>query len=107
MRTYEAFQQGVYYMENGDYESAIECFDRVIAEEPGTILSYKYRGDCHFQTKLYAEASTDYGIAIANSIGVGMSTDHDLHYKCACAYLAQGNFSAAAQHFYASERNIR
>ena len=108
-RTYEMFSRGLYYMESGDRENAIECFSRVVAENPANILSHKYRGECYFQIGRYEEAIRDFVVAINNAATADvLNSDllRSLRYKCACAYLANGDLSAAAEHLFVLEENV-
>ena len=109
-RTYDMFRRGLYYMDNGDYKSAVECFSTVAAQDPKNILSHVRRGECYFQIGLYEDAIRDFVVAINNATKAdALNSDlrRSLHYKCACAYLAKGDFSSAAQYLFVLEENIR
>ena len=47
--TSDIFRSGLYYVENGNYESAVDCFDRAIVGDPKNITSHIHREECHFQ----------------------------------------------------------
>ena len=107
---YNLHGRGLWHKSNGDYREAIECFTPVIEENPENITSHIHRGDCYFELGHYREAASDYSVALHNADAADLlqsDMSRKLHYKCACAYLAIGDFAAAARNFYVADRNVR
>jgi tetratricopeptide (TPR) repeat protein len=74
-----SFLQGCKYMNQGELEKAIQCFDDAIKAEPNSWDVYLNRGSLYCKLKRYKEAIAD------------MDACLKLNAKCTAAYINKGN----------------
>ena len=72
----ELFNLGLQYSENGQFEDAIECYDKVIRLSPNFAMAYVFHGKCEQELKNYDCALDDYDEAIRLA---GDSGEIELH----------------------------
>ena len=62
---YDLFvSQGASYYNVGQYQRAIEDYDKAIELDPNNDRTYQQRGDCYVELGQYQRAIEDYGKAI-------------------------------------------
>jgi tetratricopeptide (TPR) repeat protein len=58
------YEEGVRQFDTGDYENAIQSFDKALTVDPTNSSIYNYRGQAYSKTKNYESAIRDYSNAI-------------------------------------------
>jgi tetratricopeptide (TPR) repeat protein len=92
--SYYYFQQGYAHVEAGEYERAIEDYDRAIDIDPDDALAYNDRGVAYFALGEYERAIEDYDRAIE------IDPDFDLpYYGRGFAHKQLGNTEQAIADF--------
>lgn len=87
------YAKALYQM--GNYIEALDCFERVIAEEPRNYIAIGQRALCLTQVNRYEEARQAYQEALAYS----NNQDAWLHFNYSLCLLAMGNLPLGFTHF--------
>jgi tetratricopeptide (TPR) repeat protein len=87
------YAKALYQM--GKYIEALDCFERIIAEEPNNYIAIGQRALCLTQVNRYDEALQAYQKALAYS----NEQDAWIHYNYSLCLLAMGNLPLGLQRF--------
>ena len=90
-RAVTAYQQGIAYLDNGEYAEAIPEFDKAIALDDQFAQAYWARGDAWMSLGAYETAVADFGRVIA----MHPKTFPSIYIFRAAAYTQLGNYPAA------------
>lgn len=88
------YRQGVFKQQEGDYEGAIEAYDRAIELNPNRIEAYNDCGLAHLELQEYVEAIEDFDRAIALN-----PQRYEFYNSRGVARLALGNYAEAIEDF--------
>jgi len=100
----EELFRGVQFYEQGDYDSAIACFDEAIRSEVDMSSAYLYRGDAYFNTGDFDKAIQDYTHVIRRESAQGApwnkeQTMAQAYRKRGAAYEKRGDTERAQADF--------
>ncbi len=90
----QAIERALGYIDEGDYDEAIDEYDRLVERYPDDDYYYRHRADTYLADGRYDYAIRDYDRTI--ELGV---VNADLYYNRGCAYLAAGQVQRAIADF--------
>jgi Tfp pilus assembly protein PilF len=59
LQAVDSIERGIQYLENDEYDRAIECFTEAIRLDPECARAYSLRGQIHSKTGRWAKAERD------------------------------------------------
>jgi tetratricopeptide (TPR) repeat protein len=90
----EWYDMGYYYVLDGDYEKAVECFTKVIELEPENTYACNSRARAYKNLDLYDEAISDYKKTISLD-----PDDIEAYSGLAFIYYLMGDYTNALEYF--------
>ena len=89
------------YYQQGEYQYAIEAYDKIIQLNPNTFRIYFLKGNAHAELSNYSEAIEDYDRAIVMLDQTLGSTliGHMIYFNCANSKAELGNHAEALQDY--------
>jgi tetratricopeptide (TPR) repeat protein len=89
------------YVEDGDYDRAIEGYDRVIVDDPDNVIVRRHRAGAYLARGGYDLAIREYDVLVERP-ELTVEQRADFYYNRGCAHLAAGNLNPAISDFTTS-----
>ena len=87
--------EGMAAVEALDYDTALQCFDKAMAEGEDLRLLYRGQGLAYMGLTQYEEAVTAFEKALSSSNGRVDAMDYDINYYLATAYYKLGDYNSS------------
>lgn len=99
-------QEGMEFVEQYDFESAMESFDKALLNGEDLELCYRGQGLAYMGLGNYAEAETSLLKALESAGSSLTDLEYDINYYLASAYMKQGKY-AQAEEIYSAITSLK